>query len=131
MKRKLNLLVTVLLVSASPFSGLTMQGVNIEKGVSLELARYRAAHVGNVRYNLLFDVPASKAEPVAFDAELLFAWDGDEDLQIDFQGDMIQLGNTIVVNGREVPTRFQEEHVIVSEKWLEQGGRREDHSHYG
>lgn len=121
MKRKLNLLVTVLLVSASPFSGLTMQGVNIEKGVSLELARYRAAHVGNVRYNLLFDVPASKAEPVAFDAELLFAWDGDEDLQIDFQGDMIQLGNTIVVNGREVPTRFQEEHVIVSVKWLEQG----------
>lgn len=121
MKQKFYLQVAAWLVLMLALCSQPLRAVNIENGVSLELARYRAANISDVRYILSFVVPASKAEPVSFDVELQFAWQGDDDLQIDFQGDRNQLEDNIIVNGMKVETVLRAEHIIVPVQHLKKG----------
>ena len=38
--------------------------IRLEKGISLELAKYRKQQVSNVVYHLDFDIPTTKTEPI-------------------------------------------------------------------
>ena len=102
-------------------TNLTAGAVALQDGVSLELAQYRAAHVSNVRYHLTFTVPNVVSQPVTFDETITFIWNGDEDLQIDFQAQPDQLQDHILVNGNRVETCLKEEHVIIPRHCLQQG----------
>ena len=95
--------------------------VPVVDGVSRELAVYRTAHISQVHYDLSFTVPIEKSSPVCFEELLMFNWTGDEDLQIDFQGDVSQLYNDLMVNGKTVKTVLLNEHIIIPAQSLVQG----------
>ena len=95
--------------------------VPVVDGVSRELAVYRTAHISKVRYDLSFTVPIDKSSPVCFEELLMFDWSGEEDLQIDFQGDASQLGAKVLVNDKTVMTILKNEHIIIPAQFLIQG----------
>ena len=103
------------------FSLLMGATVPVEDGVSRELAVYRAAHISQVHYDLSFTVPIEKNKPVYFEELLLFDWTGEENLQIDFQGDVSQLSGEVLVNGKAVKTVLINEHIIIPANALVQG----------
>ena len=81
--------------------------VPVVDGVSRELAVYRTAHISDVCYDLSFTVPDDKSKPVYFEELLMFDWSGEEDLQIDFQGEASQLYNELMVNGKTVKSAYE------------------------
>jgi aminopeptidase N len=95
--------------------------VPVVDGVSRELAVYRTAHISDVCYDLSFTVPDDKSKPVYFEELLMFDWSGEEDLQIDFQGEASQLYNELMVNGKTVKTVLLNEHIIIPAQSLIQG----------
>lgn len=111
---------TFLLISCL-ISSLVAGGVELHNGVSLELAQYRVAHVSDVHYRLTFEVPGEGSQPVTFNETITFFWNGDEDLQIDFQASPEQLQDYIVVNGNRVETCLKQEHIIVPQACLQLG----------
>ncbi len=123
MKLKLILLNAVLLL-ASAFLVLPLQAVNIENGVSRQLAIYRADNLRDISYSLSFSVPDDISKPVTFFETLRFKWLGHEDLQIDFQGDARQLDEIIMVNGKAVNAEFRNEHIIIPNRYLNIGDNK-------
>ena len=109
----------LILIALAPM--LTMAAVPVVDGVSRELAVYRAAHLSDVWYDLSFEVPSLKSQPVYFEETLMFNWDGGEDLQIDFQGDASQLFGELKVNDKTVKTVLLNEHIIIPAQSLVQG----------
>ena len=95
--------------------------VPTEKGVSLLLAQYRAAHIKDVTYSLNINIPPSKKERIRGCVAITFVWHGKENLEIDFQGEQDQLGTTICVNEKDIPTVYTHEHIIVPAKRLLKG----------
>lgn len=113
----LSLLMTAVLLMTSQPAG----AVPVESGVSRALAEYRAANISDVSYELSFTIPEEKDEPVSFFETLTFRWLGDENLQIDFQGASSQLDGIIMVNGKAVDTRLENEHIIIPSRYLRLG----------
>ena len=99
----------------------TVAAIPVVDGVSHELAIYRSAHISDVTYDISFTVPAEKSKPVSFEEKLMFHWTGDEDLQIDFQGDASQLFQEILVNDTTVETVLINEHIVIPVQRLVQG----------
>ena len=112
---------TIFLFFFAWFSLLVGAAVPVVDGVSRELAVYRTAHISQVHYDLSFTVPIEKSSPVCFEELLMFNWTGDEDLQIDFQGDASQLGAKVLVNDKTVMTILKNEHIIIPAQFLVQG----------
>ena len=102
-------------------TAVTMAAVPVEKGVSRALAEYRAENISDVHYSLSFSVPEKVNEPVAFFETLSFRWFGDEDLQIDFQGDPDGLDGVVMVNGKAVDAVVRNEHIIIPKRYLHMG----------
>ena len=94
--------------------------VKVEPGVSQELAQYRAKHVRNVEYKLSFEIPKNQRYLVEFQEELSFDWDGNEDLQIDFQGKLLYAR----VSWRDIDSCYQNEHIVIPAKYLKKGRNR-------
>ena len=103
------------------FSLLMGAAVPIVDGVSRELAVYRSAQISQVSYDLSFTVPEEKSKPVYFEESIMFDWTGDEDLQIDFQGDASQLSRVLMVNDKTMKTVLMNEHIIIPAQFLVQG----------
>ena len=112
---------TIFLFLFAWFSLLMGAAVPVVDGVSRELAVYRTAHISDVCYDLSFTVPDDKSKPVYFEELLMFDWSGEEDLQIDFQGEASQLYNDLMVNGKTVKTVLLNEHIIIPAQSLIQG----------
>ena len=89
----------------------------VEKGVSQQLAIYRKANIENVRYTLFFDIPDKKEEKVMGNERISFQWKGKDDLQIDFQGELLSLK----VNGEEMKADYHDEHIVIPADKLKQG----------
>ena len=81
----------------------------VEKGVSQQLAIYRKANIENVRYTLFFDIPDKKEQKVMGNERISFQWKGKDDLQIDFQGELLSLK----VNGEEMKADYHDEHIVI------------------
>ena len=112
---------TIFLFLFAWFSLLVGAAVPVVDGVSRELAVYRATHLSDVCYDLSFTVPNDKSKPVFFEELLMFDWSGEEDLQIDFQGEASQLYNDLMVNGKTIKTVLLNEHIIIPAQSLVQG----------
>lgn len=95
--------------------------MTIETGVPLNLAESRAERFSNVRYELSFNIPEAKEEPingfvtVSFDAE-----DIQQPLVLDFK--VAHDPNLRVrKDGREINFSFEKEHIIIPSEYLTQG----------
>ena len=95
--------------------------VNVEDGVSLPLAQYRAKHVNNVGYELSFSIPEKREQPVTFSEVITFDYSGKEALQIDFQGKV----SGCQVNKKTLKAvDFRNEHIIIPRKYLRKSHNR-------
>ncbi len=93
----------------------------IEEGVSKTLANYRKEHISNVEYQLYFNVPESKAEPIQGKNKITFQLNSTtQNLQIDFKENP-QSVKSVSVNGKKSDCEFQSEHIIVHRKQLQIG----------
>ncbi len=95
--------------------------VKVEPGVSQELAQYRAKHVRDVTYDLSFKIPDKKIYGVEIEEEITFKWDGEGDLQLDFQG---KLTYALIKNTRLDNSYYQDEHIVIPAKYLKRGRNR-------
>lgn len=94
------------------------QTAKTEAGVSHELAIQRKAILSDINYKLSFQIPISKEEDVTGSEELSFNLKERADLQIDFQG---LVRSNIVVNGKEIKTVHQNEHLVIPKEELKEG----------
>ena len=95
--------------------------VKVEPGVSQELAQYRAKHVRDVTYDLSFKIPDKKIYGVEIEEEITFKWDGEGDLQLDFQG---KLTYALINTTRLDNSCYQDEHIVIPAKYLKKGRNR-------
>lgn len=85
----------------------------VEPGVSLTLANYRKANISNIQYNIGFNIPTIKSEPITATEVILFeARQNTLPLQLDFKQDASHV-NWIKVGGNNVPVKLQQEHLII------------------
>lgn len=124
MKNNMSIWRVALLAATFAIFSFEVGAVKIEKGVSHALAEYRSLNLRNIEYSLTFTVPESKDKPVSFFETLCFWWTGDEDLQIDFQGDESQLDGVIMVNSKAVDAVVRDEHIIIPQHSLRLGNNK-------
>lgn len=89
------------------------RGPEVVRGVSLELARHRAATVSEINYVLRFSVPKDPGADIAGSATVSFNLaESRTPLQLDFRE---KAGNvvSVVVNGSESRFRFENEHIVI------------------
>ena len=92
-----------------------------EPGVSFDLAKYRAANIRNLRYEVHLIIP--EAESTAIQGqETIYAdiLDLSESLILDFKAPEDYL-TKIIVNGSETEYLFADEHIIIDNKFLLKG----------
>jgi len=89
----------------------------LDAGVSRSLAEFRKATYTDVRYELHFDLPESKIEPVEGNIRIQFNLTQEAPVIIDFRAKPEQI-NSIVLNGNAVPHTFENEHILIDAKYL-------------
>ena len=93
--------------------------MSVEDGVSWELAQYRATHLSGIRYEIAFSIPDGRSGDVTFEETIIFDYQGDDDLQMDFQGKGLDpVGK---VNGKKYPLSVNHEHVVLPKRFLRKG----------
>jgi Aminopeptidase N len=114
---------------------------SMETGVSHELAVVRRVTLNNINYNLYFDVPENRDEPINAKATISFdrvvnsadngvgrvasssASNGASDkkpLVLDFKADEQQI-LSVAANGEVVPYLFENEHIVIKSKYMREG----------
>ncbi len=81
-------------------------------GVPRELATSRARYLSDVRYELRFEVPASRAEPIRGEARIRFGWTGRGRLVLDFAADSGAVEG-LEANGELLDIQPVNEHLVV------------------
>lgn len=96
-------------------------GVPVEPGVSLQLARHRAEVISNVHYALRLAIPAAIDEAIDGRIEISFDLkDSRQPLQLDFRQDVGAV-RSVRSNGAETPYRLENEHLVVPSPALRNG----------
>ena len=117
MKNGIYALLIVLLVT----SCLKKEDYFAEKGVSKRLAEYRSKHISDVVYNLHFQIPEDKKEPIRTNLKLDFQLDTlAYDTYLDFNEDRDKL-TAIVVNGKTIVINHADEHIILDKSVMKKG----------
>jgi aminopeptidase N len=106
------------LPAADPFE----DPILTSSGISLELARYRAATLSDVRYDLHFRLPGQRDAPVVGSLDLTFARTGDGPLILDF-ADPSAVG-TVRVNGEVAEVERIHNHLVLPAASLRNGENR-------
>lgn len=97
------------------------QEVEVEPGVSLELAEHRAAIVSDINYRLTLKIPEDREVDVDGFVAIEFSLaDADTTLQLDFREDADHL-LSVTANGEPVPVDFQSEHLLIPPESLRTG----------
>ena len=90
-------------------------------GVSLVLAEYRVNQVSDIVYNLSFQIPKIKEEPIPSELNLsLKIMDLSQPLYLDFKEDSKKI-NSIYINNKAVEIEHKNEHIILDQKHLQLG----------
>ena len=90
-------------------------------GVSLELANYRKSQVSNVHYELNFEIPREKTEPIPAKLVLSFSIANlDAPVYIDFKEDTSNL-KSIKTNNKNTTIVHELEHIVIAPKHLKIG----------
>ncbi len=83
-------------------------------GIPQELAIERKAKITNVRYDLFFDIPATRTDSIPARVTIRFDWkDKPADLQLDYLPPAKTL-KRIEVNGKTSPVNYENEHILFS-----------------
>lgn len=93
-----------------------------EKGVSQELAILRSKEISQVKYQVRFDIPSDKSEWVKGHVAISFDFSPSKEnvpFWIDFQGHA--LSPSCMVNGKQAPTEWKDEHIQISRPLLKKG----------
>jgi aminopeptidase N len=110
-----------LLVAATLLMTLQAGRPDPQAGVPSSLADERAARIANLRYDLLFTVPATQAEPVRGRVTIGFDLnDASTSLALDFAAAPDSLGS-VSSAGRPIQARWTNEHVIIPPGELRKG----------
>ncbi len=96
----------------------------LESGVPLVLAEYRSEQVSNVVYTLYFSIPKKKETPISAKLKLeLEIKNLEKPLYLDFKEHTENI-LSISSNGKKMPIRHEQEHIIISSKNLQLGKNR-------
>ncbi|WP_405606444.1 M1 family aminopeptidase [Polaribacter sp. Asnod1-A03] len=92
--------------------------VKLEKGISYELAKYRKQQIADVVYNLDFQIPVEKQNPIPSKLVINFTVkDLENDVYLDFNEDALKL-KSIKINEETTVVNHQKEHVIIDKTKL-------------
>ena len=98
------------------FSGLLSCGkapVDVVPGVSLELAKHRAATISNINYELSLRIPEREDQEIEGFVTISFELsDGASPLQLDFRESSDKISR-VVANGELTDFLFQDEHIVI------------------
>ena len=101
--------------------GQVLPAVRVESGVSLDLAKARAATLSKINYALEFRVPENASEPILASQILTFTLsDAGNDLQLDFREDGALLRG-VEINGAQSDIDHRAEHLILPASALKKG----------
>lgn len=89
-------------------------------GVSHELAQFRSEQYADVKYQLSFDIPLDKQEPVMGDATILWSQTRQQPLVVDFSADASQV-ISLWLNGVAVDYEVSHEHIYITASHTEVG----------
>ncbi|MCK0107918.1 M1 family aminopeptidase [Flavobacteriaceae bacterium S0825] len=93
----------------------------LAKGISLDLAEFRAEQLSNIEYHLTFDIPESLDAPVVsklkLEANILNL---QQPLILDFNADKSLL-LSVNANGSNIDIKHENEHLIIDTTYLKQG----------
>ncbi|MBZ4191201.1 M1 family metallopeptidase [Niabella beijingensis] len=94
----------------------------VSSGVSDSLAASRKAVLHAIHYDLEFNIPAQKQAPIAAKETISFNYTGTktQTLYLDFKENAGAL-KKLAVNGKEVPLRFRNEHLLIGPGDLKKG----------
>jgi aminopeptidase N len=107
--------ILLLVVSVPAFSQ------QITPGVSSELSKHRRAEITNIRYQLDFQIPATKTESIPATETIYCSLKTNAlPLQIDFNqnADHIQ---ALSVNGKTITPKLENEHIVIAPAQLRKG----------
>lgn len=91
------------------------------KGITLELAKYRKQQVADVKYQLDFNIPKTKAEPIPSQLKISATiLDLKHDLYLDFNEDKSKI-KSVFANGKEIEIVHENEHLIIAKSYLKNG----------
>jgi aminopeptidase N len=95
--------------------------IELESGVSKDLADYRKENISKLEYQVYFDIPKTKSEAISATNRIRFSLQAnDQDLQIDFR-ENAQLIHKLICNGKSSAYRFEREHLIIPKGELKKG----------
>jgi aminopeptidase N len=104
------------LALVSLFSGLLSCGkapIAVVPGVSLELAKHRAATISNINYELSFLIPEGEDQEIEGFVNVSFVLsDGASPLQLDFRESPDKI-RRVVANGEQTDFLFHDEHIVI------------------
>jgi aminopeptidase N len=112
-------LCALLLLGTAHGAAYKSAAVELTAGVSHELAEYRARHISDVHYKLAFHIPEDQQEAVSGEETITFSWNGNDDLQLDFQGELTD--EVCLVNGQRCPVSYTQEHIVIGRRFLKHG----------
>ncbi|PWS29959.1 M1 family metallopeptidase [Pedobacter paludis] len=118
MKLSFKIFLPILLAFTVAFAQKSQKSVNIEPGVSLDLATFRSTVISNIKYKLEFNIPADRnaeipaSEQISFDLSSI-----QQALQLDFKQSADHV-KSIAVNGTKISINWKNEHLIIDEKYL-------------
>lgn len=100
-----------------------------DKGVTKQMAMYRSKNFSNVIYNLSFNIPEKKEQPVTGEETIEFSYTDGNDLPIDFQGHFFAESKcekndsigVVSINGKKRKVVKINEHIILPAKYLTNG----------
>ncbi len=105
---------------------LTIVGCNradfsdIESGVTIQLADYRAESYKNVKYNLRFDIPKSIDDKIEAVLNVEYNMINKGDIILDFKSDSSSV-KSVKCNNLDVDYRFVNNHIIIDEQYANKG----------
>jgi aminopeptidase N len=101
--------------------GCGVEGVDVRDGVSLDLARHRAATISNINYRLWFGIPPDMEQPIDGRVTIEFDLnDASQPLQLDFRESADKI-LSVMTNGATSEYEFRNEHIIVPASELLEG----------
>lgn len=120
--KKAGLLALFLVVFNSGYHAQMKPLPKIESGVSYELAQFRKNTLKEIKYELNLKIPESKSERISGTEAITFNYkkQNEAPLQIDFKEEPSSL-ISVSVNGQQIKTVLENEHVIIEAKYLKSG----------
>ncbi|WP_175636183.1 M1 family metallopeptidase [Pedobacter ghigonis] len=114
---------TFLLLGQAAFAQQNNTDIPVQPGVSFALASHRSATISNIQYQVHFSIPQELSAVIQSTENIDFKLNKLSDVQIDFKQNADHL-KRIIVNGKQVPVNFKEEHILIAHTDLHLGNNR-------